>query len=97
VNINKMYLSLKLSCIVSSLPANRHLVGGQSSSLVGTDYRCATQSLDGRQATNNSVLLGHSSGTQSQASGDDSGQTFWNGSDGESYGNLEIVNGALNP
>ena len=45
----------------------------------------------------NAVLLGHAAGSQSQASGDDSGQTFRDSSDGESNGDLEIVDGTLHP
>lgn len=45
----------------------------------------------------NGVLLGHTAGTEGQASGDDSGQTLRDGSDGESDGDLEVVDGALHP
>ena len=43
------------------------------------------------------VLLGHTAGAKSQAGGDDSGQTLRDGGDGESDGNLEVVDGALHP
>ena len=45
----------------------------------------------------NSVLGGHTTGTQSQTGGDDSGQTLGDGGDGKSNGNLEVVDGALDP
>ena len=46
---------------------------------------------------NNSVLLGHPPGAKSQASGDDSGETFRDSSDGQGNGDLEVVDGTLNP
>lgn len=78
-------------------PANGHLIGGKSTSLIGADDRGATESLDGRQRPDNGVLLGHTAGTEGQASGDDGRQTFGNGGDGQSYGDLEVVDGALDP
>lgn len=50
-----------------------HLVGGECAGLIGADDRGATQRLHRRQASDNGVLLGHTAGTKSQASGDDSG------------------------
>lgn len=79
------------------LPANGHLVGRKSASFIGADDRRATQSLDGRQGSHDGVLLGHTSGAESQAGRDDGGQTFGNSSYGESDGDLEVVNGALDP
>ena len=79
------------------LPAHRHLVGGEGSSLVGADDGGATERLDGRQRPDDGVLLGHAPGTQSQTGGDDSGQTLGNGGDSECDGDLEVVDGALDP
>lgn len=77
--------------------ANGHLVGGESTGLVGADDRGATKGFDGGQRADDGVLLGHAAGAESEASGDDSGQTFGNGSDGQGDGDLEIVDGSLDP
>jgi hypothetical protein len=75
--------------------ADGHLVGGQCSGLVRADDGGATKGLHRGQRADNSVLLGHTAGAESQASGDDGGQTLGNGGDGESDGNLEVVDGTL--
>lgn len=75
--------------------ADGHLVGGQGTGLVGADDGGATQGLDGGQGAHNSVLLGHAAGTQSQASGNDGGQTLGDGGDGQGDGDLEVVDGTL--
>lgn len=74
-----------------------HLVGGQCAGLVGADDGGATQSFDGGQGPDNGILLGHTTGTQGETSGDDSGQTFWDGGYGESDSNFEVVDGTLDP
>lgn len=51
-----------------------HLVGGEGASLVGADDGSAAQSLHGGQTPDDGVFLGHATGSQSQAGGDDSGQ-----------------------
>ena len=48
-------------------------------------------------APNNSILLCHPACTQGQASGDDSGQALWDGSHGQGDGDLEVVDGSLDP
>lgn len=75
--------------------ANRHLVGCQCASLIGADDRRASEGFDGRQAADDGVLLGHTTGAKSQASGDDGWQTLGNGSNSQSNGDLEVVDGAL--
>ena len=77
--------------------ADRHLIGGESTRLIGANDRCAAQSLDRRQRSDNGVLLCHASGAQSQAGGDDGRQTFGNSSHGQSDSNLEVVDGAAQP
>ena len=77
--------------------ANGHHVGGQGTGLVGADDGGAAQGLDGGQGSDDSVLLGHPAGAQSQASGDDSGQTFGDSGDSQSDGDLEVVDSSLDP
>jgi len=50
-----------------------------------------------RVIPNDGILLCHTTGTQSQASCDDGGETLWDCSNGQSDGNFEIVNGTLHP
>jgi hypothetical protein len=57
-----------------------HLIGGQSTGLVRADDRGAAESLDGRQRSNDGVLLGHTTCAECQTGGDDSRQTLGNGS-----------------
>ena len=77
--------------------ADGHLVGGECAGFVGADDRGATQGFDGGQRADDGVLLGHTAGTQSQAGGDDSGETFRDGSHSQSDGDFEVVDSALNP
>jgi len=58
-----------------------HPVLGQSTGFIGTDSRSGTESLDGFQVLNQTVFLGHSLSSQSQANGDGSQKTFWDVSD----------------
>lgn len=51
-----------------------HLVGGEGAGLIGADDRGAAQGLHRRQASDDSVLLGHTTCSQRKASGDDSRQ-----------------------
>lgn len=76
-------------------PANRHLIGRQSASLIGADDGRAAERLDGGQTAYDSVLLGHATCTQCQTRGDYGGQTLGNSSDSESDGNLEVVDSTL--
>jgi hypothetical protein len=71
--------------------ADGHLVGGQSTGFIGTDDTGATESLDGWERPDDAVFLGHSVGTESEAGGDDGWKTFWDGGDGKSDGDLEVV------
>ena len=66
----------------------RHLVSGQSTGFVRANNWGTTQSLDRWEGANDGVLLGHTVSTQGKASGDDSGKTFWDSSDGQGDGNL---------
>lgn len=75
--------------------ADAHLVGGQSTRLVGADDGAAAQSLDGWQIANDCILGRHLAGAEREASGDDNSETFGNGGDTERNGNLEVVDGAL--
>lgn len=77
--------------------ADGHHVGGQGTGLVGANDGGATQGLNGRQGPDDCVLLGHPAGSQCQASGDDSGQTLRDGGDSQSNGDLEVVDGTLDP
>lgn len=52
-----------------------HLVGGEGAGLVGADDGGAAQGLHRGQASDDGVLLCHTAGTESQAGGDDGGQT----------------------
>lgn len=51
-----------------------HLVGGEGTSLVRADDWSAAQSLHRGQTPDYGIFLGHTTGSQSQAGGDDSGQ-----------------------
>ena len=77
--------------------ADGHLIGGQCTGFVGADDRGATQGFHRRQRAHNGVLLGHATSTQSQASGNYGGETFRDGSHSQGNGNLEIVDGTLDP
>lgn len=54
--------------------SHTHLVGGEGAGLVGADDRGAAQSLHRGQTPDDGIFLGHATGSQSQAGGDDSGQ-----------------------
>lgn len=77
--------------------ADGHLVGGQSASLVGADDGGAAEGLYRGQGAHDGVLLGHTSGSQSQAGGDDSRQSLRDGSHSQGHSNLEVVDGTLQP
>lgn len=51
-----------------------HLIGGEGAGLVRADDWSAAQSLHRGQTPDNGIFLGHATGSQSQAGGDDSGQ-----------------------
>ena len=57
-----------------------HLIGGQGAGLVRADDGGAAESLDGRQRSDDGVLLGHTTCAECQTGGDDSRQTLGNGS-----------------
>ena len=95
-------LDVELLEVVASLVhvddlVHAHLVGGESTGLVGANDTAASESLDGGQATNDGVLLGHSLGSECQTGGDDNRETFGNGGNTERDGDLEVVDGALGP
>ena len=77
--------------------ADGHLVGGQGAGFVRADDGGATKGLHRGQRAHNGVLLGHTTGSQSQASGDDSGQSLWDSSHSQGNGDLEVVDGSLDP
>ena len=77
--------------------ANGHLVGGQCAGLVGADDRGATEGLNRGQRAHNGVLLGHTTSSQSQASGDNGWQSLRDGSHSQGNGDLEVVDGSLHP
>ena len=77
--------------------ADRHLVGGESSSFVGADDRGATQGLHRRQTAHDGVLLGHASGSQGEAGGDNSRKSLRNGRHCQRHRDLEVVDGTLDP
>lgn len=71
------FCSLRLcQCLLCSYPAHGHLIGGQRAGLVGADDRCTAKGLHRRQTADNCILLGHAPSSQSQASSDDSRQTW---------------------
>uniref|UniRef100_A0AAG5DA10 Uncharacterized protein n=1 Tax=Anopheles atroparvus TaxID=41427 RepID=A0AAG5DA10_ANOAO len=74
-----------------------HLVGGQRTGLIRADDRGTAEGFDGRQRAHDGVLLGHTARTESQTGGDDSRQTLRDGSDGQRDGDLEVVDGTLDP
>jgi len=50
-------------------PLHGHLVFGEGSGLVGTDYCGAAEGLYGRQFTDNSPIFGHTRDTDSKSNG----------------------------
>ena len=76
-------------------PTDRHLVGGESASLVRADDRRTAERLDRRQTSHDRVLLGHTSSAQSQTRGDDCRQTLWNSGNSQRHGDLEVVDCTL--
>lgn len=85
-------------CIIkATYSADGHLVGGEGASLVGADYRGTTQGLYWGQASNNGILLCHATSAKGQAGGDNSRQTFRNGSNSQGHGDLEVVNCTFDP
>lgn len=80
-----------------SYPANGHLVGGQGAGLVRADDGGAAEGLHRGQRAYDGVLLGHATGTQSQAGGDDGGQAFGDGGHSQCDSDLEVVHGPADP
>ena len=78
-------------------PGDGHLVGGEGAGLVGADDGRAAEGLHRGQGAHDGVLLGHPAGAQSEASGDDGRQTLGDGGHGQGDGDLEVVDGALDP
>merc|ERR1711963_139442 len=77
--------------------ADRHHVGGEGSGLVGADDGGAAKSLHGWQRTDDGVLGGHPPGAEGEAGGDDGGQTLGDSGHSQGNGDLEVVDGALDP
>lgn len=78
-------------------PADRHLVGSQCPRLVRADNGGASQRLHRGQRTDDGVFLGHATGAQRQAGGDNSRQTLRYGCHSQRHGYLEIVDGTSDP
>lgn len=74
-----------------------HLVESESSSLIRADDGGATEGLNGRKRSDNSVVLSHLFGSESQTRGDNSGESFRDGGNGKSNSNLEIVDASSHP
>lgn len=81
----------------STYPADWHLIRGQGTSLVRTNNWGAPQGFYGGKTSNNSILLGHSAGSKSQAGGNDSRQTLGNSSNSKSNGNFKVIDSTSNP
>merc|ERR1719305_1698285 len=77
--------------------ADGHHVGGECAGLVRADNAGATEGLDRWKAPHNCVLGSHPPGSKSKAGGDDSRETFRDGGDGKGDGDLEVVDGSLDP
>ena len=95
-------LNIKLNQVVAKLVevnnlVDAHLIGSKSTSLVGADDAAAAQGFDRRQATDDSVLGGHLSGSESETGGDNNSKTFGNSGNTKRNGDLEVVDGALGP
>lgn len=67
----------------SNSVGNAHLVGSQSSRLVGADNTAASESLDGRKTADYSAMSSHLAGSESEAGGDDNSEAFRNSSNTE--------------
>jgi hypothetical protein len=67
--------------------ADRHLIGGECTGFVRADDRCAAKCLDGWKRADDGILLGHTTCSQCQTSGDDSWQTL--GDSSHSYKDRE--------
>lgn len=65
--------------------------------LTAADYTRASEGLDGGEGADDGVLGGHAAGAESETGGDDSGETLRNGGDGQSDGDLEVVDSTLDP
>lgn len=83
--------------VISTYPADWHLIGGQSTSLVRTNNWGTTQGFHGGKASNNCILLGHSAGSKSQAGGNNSRQALRNSSNSKSNSNLKVIDSTSNP
>mmetsp|Transcript_2329 Transcript_2329/g.4888 ORF Transcript_2329/g.4888 Transcript_2329/m.4888 type:complete len:314 (-) Transcript_2329:342-1283(-) len=74
---------------------DNHLVGCESTRLVGTNDRAATQCFHGWQLANNSIALDHLLSTQRQTQGDDGRKPLRNSRYSQRYGNLEVIDATL--
>ena len=90
-----IFANIRYSSKTETYTADRHLVGGQGSRLVGADDGSTAESFNRRKTANDSVLLRHSPGAECQTCCNDGWQAFWNGSHGQCHGNLEIVDCTL--
>merc|ERR1711887_214240 len=93
---------LKLLQVSSLISESEHLadgrhVSGEGASLVGANNAGAAKGLNRWKAPHNGVLGSHPPGSESQTGGDDSRKTLRDGGNGESDGNLEVVDGSLDP
>merc|ERR1711887_387060 len=90
---------LQVSSLISESEhlADGHHVSGEGASLVGADNAGAAKGLNRWKAPHNGVLGSHPPGSESQTGGDDSRKTLRDGGNGESDGNLEVVDGSLDP
>ena len=71
------------------------MVGSQGSSLIGANDGGGSKGFNGGKRSNDGVLFGHFHGSEGEAGGNDSRETFWNSGNGQSDGNLEVVDGTL--
>jgi len=68
-----------------------HLVCSQCTCLVGAYHIRAPESFDARQVSDDGIFLSHLLGAKSQTSGNDSSETFGNGSHCQRDSDLEVV------
>jgi hypothetical protein len=74
-----------------------HFICGESTSLITANDCGATKSLNRGEFSDDSSLLGHSSGTKSKACSDNCRETFRDSSDSQGYCYFEVIHGTFNP
>lgn len=72
-----------------------HLIFGKSACLVRADNSGASKSLHRLESSYNSIVLGHLSSSKSQASGDDSWESFWDSGNSKCDSDFEVVNASF--